>query len=239
MSRVFIVPDVHLKPWMFKKATELIKIGEYDRVVFLGDLVDDFNQEKNLELYEETFEAIYDFLEEFPDTLYCIGNHDISYVWQERESGYSDYAREIVCEGMSRIRNMLPEGNIAFIHRIDNTLFSHAGLTMKFVLRYFGRGPKLEIDELLRDINNLGRDELWSEIYATPIWARPQSQYDNGKLYPWDMFQVVGHSPVERPLLDGKLLTLDTFSTHYNGTPYGNQKFVWVDTVTGEYCYAE
>jgi len=237
MSRIFIVPDVHLKPWMFSKATELIKKGEYDRVVFLGDLVDDWNQEKNLDLYRETFEAIYDFIGEFPDTLYCIGNHDISYVWQAFESGYSMFARDIVCEGMNRIRYMLPEENVAFIHRIDHTLFSHAGLTERFVRQHFGRGPKLEIDELLAQINNLDRDILWKD--DSPLWARPQSQYEPQRLYPWDMYQVVGHSPVEKPQLDGKLLTLDTFSTFRNGTPIGDEKFVWVDTETGKFQYAE
>lgn len=58
------------------------------------------------------------------------------------------------------------------------------------------------------------------------------------RLYPLDMFQVVGHSPVKKPQLDGKLLTLDTFSTHHNGTPIGDERFVWVDTETGEFQYA-
>ena len=38
MSRVFVIPDVHLKPWMFEKVSELIAQGEYDHIVMLGDL---------------------------------------------------------------------------------------------------------------------------------------------------------------------------------------------------------
>lgn len=49
MSKVFVIPDVHLKPWMFDKAEELLSRSEYDKIVCLGDLVDDWDQEKNLD----------------------------------------------------------------------------------------------------------------------------------------------------------------------------------------------
>ncbi len=57
MSRVFIIPDVHLKPWMFEKASVLVDKGAYDAVVMLGDLVDDWYQEENIDLYNKTFDA--------------------------------------------------------------------------------------------------------------------------------------------------------------------------------------
>ena len=57
MSRIFIIPDVHLKPWIFEKASALVAKGIYDAVVMLGDLVDDWYQEKNIDLYNETFDA--------------------------------------------------------------------------------------------------------------------------------------------------------------------------------------
>ena len=56
MSKVFIIPDVHLKPWMFEKASTLVTKGDYDAIVMLGDLVDDWYQEKNIDLYNETFD---------------------------------------------------------------------------------------------------------------------------------------------------------------------------------------
>lgn len=37
MSKVFVIPDVHLKPWMFEKASEIVGKGSYDAVVMLGD----------------------------------------------------------------------------------------------------------------------------------------------------------------------------------------------------------
>jgi len=41
MSKVYVIPDVHLKPRMLEKASELIAKGSYDAIVMLGDLVDD------------------------------------------------------------------------------------------------------------------------------------------------------------------------------------------------------
>ena len=57
MSKVFVIPDVHLKPWMFDKAEELLSRSEYDKIVCLGDLVDDWDQEKNLGLYWKYLEV--------------------------------------------------------------------------------------------------------------------------------------------------------------------------------------
>ncbi|MCR5214797.1 MAG: metallophosphoesterase [Eubacterium sp.] len=233
MSKVFVIPDVHLKPWIFDKAQDLIEKGDYDKIVLLGDFVDDWNQEKNLDLYKETFDKIFEFLGRYPDTLYCFGNHDLSYLFQAFETGYSSYARDIVVEGVNKIIYSLPSENSAYIHRIENVIFSHAGLTEKFVRRCFGSGGILDIDQLLEHINGLGKDKIWRD--DSPIWARPQ--LDNSRIYPMGMMQVVGHTPVEHPQLDsnGKLLTLDTFSTHYDGKPIGDQKFVCVDTLTEDW----
>ena len=67
MSKVFVIPDVHLKPWMFDKAEELLSRSEYDKIVCLGDLVDDWDQEKNLGLYSETFDALERFINRHPN----------------------------------------------------------------------------------------------------------------------------------------------------------------------------
>ena len=63
MSKVFIIPDVHLKPWMFTEADKYVSNGDYDAVIMLGDLVDDWGQEYNIPLYNETFDAAIAFCE--------------------------------------------------------------------------------------------------------------------------------------------------------------------------------
>ena len=237
MSKVFVIPDVHLKPWMFVKAAELLCKGRYDTIIMLGDLVDDWNQELNLDLYQETFDTIYSFIKEHSDIdiKYCYGNHDVSYLFQAFESGYSTYARPLVVEGINNIIQMLPPDNSTYLHRIDNVLFSHAGLTERFVRQCFGSGGYRDIDDVIEQVNRLSKGKIWSDY--SPIWARPQES--SLRLYPWDMMQVVGHTPVEEAQLEGKLLTLDTFSTFRNGKPIGDERFYWIDTETEEYHIVE
>ena len=232
MSRIFVIPDVHLKPWIYDRAAELVSESEYDTVVMLGDIADDWNQGFNVGLYKDTYEAAGKFATEHPNTYWCYGNHDISYVWQLTESGYSHHARKTAVEGLESLKAALPEGHAAFLIRFDDTLFSHAGLFSSFVERYFHDPAENDIDKMISTINSMGPDKLWMD--DSPIWARP---HDNGliRTYPEDYFQVVGHTPVSKPVLYDNLLVLDTFSTYSNGRPIGNGRFACVDTKTHEF----
>ena len=60
------------------------------------DIPDDWNQEYNLELYMETFDAAIAFAKKYPETLWVYGNHDLSYIWNEPESGYGPMAEDIM-----------------------------------------------------------------------------------------------------------------------------------------------
>ncbi len=234
MSNVLIIPDTHLKPWVFERAEEELSKGQYDCIVCLGDLVDDWGQELNLDLYRETFESAIRFIEKYPAFLFCYGNHDISYEWEARESGYSEIAVRTVVDGMNQLRKSLPSENLAFIHKIDNVLFSHAGLAKRFVTRHF-QDNDVDMDEMLKNINTFGKKELWCA--DSPIWVRPQD--GRTELYPTGMLQVVGHTPVNKTDYFNGLLTVDNFSTYKNGTPVGDQRFVWVDTVTKEWGFTD
>lgn len=80
-------------------------------------------------------------------------------------------------------------------------------------------------------INKMGKAYMW--VDDSPIWARPQNS--SMRLYPSDMLQVVGHTPVEFVVKEENLLTLDNFSTYRNGEPIGDERYVCVDTITMEY----
>ncbi len=234
MSRVFVIPDIHLKPWILDRAEEELSKGQYDVCVFVGDLVDDWDQGNNMSLYKETIDRMVRFIQMHPKFKYCYGNHDVSYVWQALETGYSERARETVLDGLERLLETLPRENVGFIHRIDNVLFSHAGLTKLFVERFFESSAG-DIDELIAKINSFGRAEMWCD--TSPIWARPQ--LGNIKMYPDNMLQVVGHTPVKHADYYEGVLTVDNFSTFQNGAPIGDQRFVWVDSITREWGFSD
>ena len=90
MSKILVIPDVHLKPWMFKQAAQALETGEAERAVCLMDIPDNRSRLFDPVLYEETYDAAIDFQKKYPETLWCYGNHDLSYEWLQPESGFSN-----------------------------------------------------------------------------------------------------------------------------------------------------
>ena len=227
MSRAFVIPDVHLKPWMFEKADKLVAKGKFEDVVMLGDLVDDWGQGKNEDLCNETFDAAVAFVKKHPNTHWCYGNHDVSYLWGYEESGYSFIMRNTVVQRIRELEAVIGPGQAAFVHRIDDVCFSHGGIVDSFIQRNFG-DQEPNLDEMIRRINIMDPEELWKD--DSPLWARPD--YWSMEPYANIRFQVVGHTPVRQPTLQGNLIITDTFSTYWDGRPVGNEAFVWIDTMT-------
>lgn len=231
--KVLVIPDVHLKPWMFERASELMKGTKAEKAVCLMDIPDDWGQEFNLDLYISTFYSAVSFAKEFPETLWCYGNHDICYPWNQRETGYSPIASWAVCEKLRVLQKVLPdEKQLAFLHRIDNVLFCHGGLTDEFVRRYVPAKHYDNVDAVIDTINGFGPGELWQD--ESPLWCRPQ--YCSGSMYkPGKLLQVVGHTPVEAITKKDNLISCDVFSTYRDGRPIGTQEFLMLETDSWAY----
>ena len=72
--KILVIPDIHLKPWIFDRAEEILRAGKADMAVCLMDIADDWNKEYDLTSYEQTYDAAISFAREFPDTFWCYGN---------------------------------------------------------------------------------------------------------------------------------------------------------------------
>lgn len=232
--KVLVILDIHLKPWMFQRASELMKEEKVDRAVCLMDIPDDWNCQYALDLYEQTFDAALKFSAEHPETLWCYGNHDVCYLWNQRESGYSNIAPWTVCENLRKLRESLPDdGQMAYIHKIDNVLLMHGGLTDVFVKEFVPSKFYNDVDAVIEMINRFGCYEMWQN--HSPIWHRPQ--YGNTKMYkPKKLLQVVGHTPTKAIARKGNVISCDVFSTYQSGEPIGTQEFLLIDTESWEYC---
>ena len=68
--KVLVIPDVHLKPWMFEQAAVLMRPKKADRAVCLMDIPDDWGKEYDIALYEQTYDAAID-LPAFRETAWC------------------------------------------------------------------------------------------------------------------------------------------------------------------------
>ena len=63
--KVLVIPDVHLKPWMFEQAAVLMRAKKADRAVCLMDIPDDWGKEYDIALYEQTYDAAIDLPKNF------------------------------------------------------------------------------------------------------------------------------------------------------------------------------
>lgn len=230
--KVLVIPDVHLKPRIFYRASVIMHQGIADRAVCLMDIADDWDKQYNIGLYEETYNAAISFAKEYPDTVWCYGNHDVSYIWHMPETGYSSMASATVQKKLIDLKTALPENNpIKYVQRIDNVLFSHGGVCDYFVREYVPASKYHNVDEVIDTINSLGVDEMWKD--ASPIWLRPQDS--NIKMYkPRKMLQVVGHTPVKQIERNRNVISCDVFSTYRDGRPIGTKEFLILDTLTRE-----
>ncbi len=235
MSKCLIIPDIHLKPWILQGAEDILhKDSSIDMAVCLGDIVDDWGREYQLDIYEGTLITVLEFMTKHNNTLLCYGNHDVSYMWGKEETGYSFAARQLVLKYMDKIKNVCGS-RLRFVHKVESVIFSHAGLTLNYVDE-FCEDIRDDMDAVLNRINNdFGVEELWK--YTSPIWARPQPGYSKYEMFAPGYLHVVGHTPVEKSLLSGDVLSVDTFSTLRDGTPIGDRRFIWVDTVSKEWGY--
>ncbi len=248
--KILVIPDVHLKPWMFDEA-EKVSNEKYDKIVCVGDLVDDWDQQFNTDLYEETLQRVLKFDEEHDEMLWCLGNHDFSYLWGHPESGFSSMQVSLVAEYLLKLEEQAGK-RVGIIHDVDGVLFSHAGLRDSYVNKYFKNSLESK-EQLLKAINYAWKDrthegKLWKD--DSPIWARPRrSGYPitipflygqrEEELRENIIVQVVGHTPVEEPIVSSGALITDTFSTYSDGkTPVGDARFVVFDTESREWEYA-
>lgn len=226
--QVLVIPDIHLKPWMFDAAEKAIAHEHPDAIVQLGDLPDDWGMQRKPEAYDALYDRAEAFLASHPDTLWCYGNHDMSYFWNAPESGMAEGKVLLhVQERSHSFWDKVPEGRKAFVHRIGNVCFSHAGILSDFVE---DEGlSDASVADAISSINKMGRMELWQDL--SPIWARPQGMADLDILYrPQELFQVVGHTPTRCVQQEGDLLSCDVFSTYSWGGPIGTEEFPLVDT---------
>nr|WP_314636744.1 metallophosphoesterase [uncultured Oribacterium sp.] len=235
--KVLVIPDVHLKTWIFDKAENILQLGKADRAVCLMDMPDDWDMEFQIDRYRAIYDRAIAFATDYPDTLWCYGNHDLSYPWGRLESGYSPYVERTVMEKLEELENSLQDSSqINIMHRIDKLLFSHAGLTEEFVKKLNRKLLDADIDEVLDAVNSASQDKLWND--ESPLWLRALDV--RRKAFRAEKYkQVVGHTPVEKIMEQGGIIFTDVFSTNREGTQIGESAMLVIDSETGEYEVVE
>lgn len=191
--------------------------------------------------YDRVYAEACKFLGRHPGALWCIGNHEGSYLWGMPETGHSDMARLTALRGQRDITGCMRDpSQTAVIHRIGKAVFSHAGAAAAFAGRREARGgdPKGHGRKGSRKAPVAVRHRVGQHIRAQGachVGGGLSRVGEAPEMYMGDMLHVVGHTPVREPPRQGLpegggALTLDTFSARQDGSPIGGRRFVVVDT---------
>ena len=126
----YIISDIHLKVRWIELFIDSLN-GEYDEIVFLGDYMDDFGDNK--EKVETTAHWLKQSLYK-PKRIHLFGNHDISYAYPYTQGLYcSGYTME-KSKCINSILNRKEWNMMKLYHQTHNNWYlSHGGLTKHHV----------------------------------------------------------------------------------------------------------
>lgn len=140
--KVLIIPDIHCRK--FWRQTIFDNIENVEKIIFLGDYFDSYN-EGNLEEDEiSMLNNIINLRKEYSNkVILLIGNHDEHYIWDEAITG-SRFNRLKAKKYYNIFNENLDLFNLSFIQ--DDVIFSHAGITEGWA--YLFLADYMEYDDL-------------------------------------------------------------------------------------------
>ena len=250
--KLLAVGDLHTKFHILDRVIE--KSEDYDRVIFLGDYVDEWNvcPEASYNLLSRLIEFKKANMDK---VVLCLGNHCLS-EWQGgifRCSGYNEITHQLVKELYDRNENLF-----CAAHAEEDILFSHAGLTNgwckdnKLDTKQDAKSLSDALNGALKNrmINNMSK-QLFNALATaggarggihspSPLWADYTELIANSVPH---LNQVVGHTPtrtIEHHIVtdgDGSKHTLffcDTHSLYRTGENIGDNTLLEIATFTDD-----
>lgn len=140
-----ILSDIHNKHDI---AEEIISRENPDKIIFLGDYFDDFDDTTNDA--ENTSQWLAKSLQQ-KNRIHLIGNHDLNYMTYNPKfkcTGYDILKHETINN------NKIPWNKLKLYHQIDDWLFTHAGLSNTFYIQQKTKSDSLQTI-LIRSKNDL------------------------------------------------------------------------------------
>lgn len=213
--RIVVIGDTHgHTAWK-----RILNEEEYDKAIMLGDYVDSFTlKPKDI---ADTLLDIIKHKERMGDKLVLLyGNHDHSYYYGEKCSGWSKVGRHFYCP---LFEDMFNEKMIDLIHIHDDIIFSHAGVSDYWMREVCGLNDVHDItfDKIkgfplgmsCLDWNMIkGYDGYGDTISQSPLWIRPHSLL---KCKVDGYRQVVGHTHLRTPVEQDGIWFNDMMPEYY------------------------
>lgn len=232
--KYLFVGDVHNHMYMFDDVERLDKHYNFDKIVFVGDYVDDWMTDNHHSL--KTLDKVISLKRANPDKyIFTLGNHELSYL------GYKCAGHKYELEDVVELK--LKENIDCFdiyaeVLCGENTFIcSHAGFSNDFINKLLD-GIDGWKDVLAGDIlKKLYLLSLCSYTrggaspFGSCLWTdRKEHLYYNRYEKPLLSHQIIGHTPVEKIMFNDSFIFIDTHSTYRDGTPFGIKSYlVWDD----------
>ena len=212
--KTIVIGDIHDKT-VWKDIIE--KEDDFDKVIFLGDYFDTFEEVSTLDQIFN-FKEICNFKRDNPNkVILLLGNHDYHYMRgiDEFYSGFNAFAKVDIGEVLFENKDITQ-----IVHVKDKFLFVHAGVGITWAKI---KNINIDSDKIEQSINDLfvnkpkefkfdGIESSGNSITQGPLWIRPQSLI--GQM-PNDLIQVVGHTKVKELSIDyiekTNMILCDTF----------------------------
>ena len=221
MSKVLVIPDMHLKSAILDLAEQILARERIDKIVVLGDLLDDFYTKS--EDYDDFWLAFMRFYSRYKNKIVLLyGNHEAGYLLNRGMSGTTKWGEKYA----AKYAELSPK----VVHLEDKITFSHAGVFDEF-LRMKDLAD-LPVATAIEEINALPLQNLWFD--ESPLWARPQYRFLHNSGEWLGCTQVIGHTPMRNIDQCGTIISADVFSTDW-GKKYGEEKMVVINSKTGKF----
>jgi hypothetical protein len=190
--RVLVIPDLHNH---IENADYWLETQQYDRVVFLGDYFDDF--EDNVTDARRTAFWLRRRMENAPDDVFLLGNHDVAYMFPDQDELYCPGFTKQKAKAISEILQPKHWHRFKLAHEEQGWLLSHAGFhpvwmenpTVPEILGRCDQAMELAKRGKVDPILGYGEKPGGLQRYGGPLWMA------------WEHFvpisgvsQIVGHT---------------------------------------------
>lgn len=191
---VLVIGDVHCRSF-WKEAVDKWT----GQIIFLGDYIDPYSFEWPDELPDpvDSLLEILNFKDRNQERVtLLLGNHDFHYLF----NGYNGSRLDLInWDTLHQIYNEDKEF-FQIAKQIDDTLFTHAGVSTAWLKRHDLTLPKTDADVFLNEIFNTSPDIFWEMSWerggwcstGSPIWHDIR-EFD---VEP-DFFEVFGHTQLK------------------------------------------
>jgi predicted MPP superfamily phosphohydrolase len=203
--KTIVIGDIHGRS-VWKLIYELEKP---DKIIFIGDYFDSFDIKGVDQL--SNFQDIIKFKEsEVCEVILLIGNHDYHYFPEIGDTGTSGY-QHLFAPSIQYVVDQNRK-HLQMAYQIDDMLFTHAGVSSKFMDNVFSDEFGWKVENIAIDLNEMFKykpkefefgmntrvgyiDPYGDNEDQSPIWIRPRSLMKANKdTLRKQIIQVVGHT---------------------------------------------